>query len=83
MKFDPSLDLLETDVLSRIAAHRQAQKNLRALPVMLLICFTALAGGWLTGWASPHHKAPAPRSEAALLADDVSLAPSSLLASNH
>ncbi len=82
MKLDPSLDMLESDVLSRIASHRQAQQHLRALPVTLLICFTALAGGWLTGWAGPHHKAP-PRSEAALLADDVSLTPSSLLASNQ
>jgi len=83
MKLDPSLDMLESDVLARIASHRQAQKHLRALPVTLLICFTALASGWLTGWASPHHKAPPARSEAALLADDVGLAPSSLLASSQ
>ncbi len=62
MKLEPSLDLLESDVFSRIASHRQAQKHLRALPITLLICFTALASGWLTGWASPHHKAPAPRT---------------------
>jgi hypothetical protein len=83
MKLDPTLDMLEADVLSRIAAHRQAQKSLRSLPVALLICVMALASGWLTGWASPHHKAPASGSEAALLADDVGLAPSSLLASNQ
>jgi hypothetical protein len=83
MSLDPSLDMLESAVLSRIASHRHAQKHLRVLPVTLLICLTALASGWLTGWASPHRKLPPPRSEAALLADDVGLAPSSLLASSQ
>jgi hypothetical protein len=83
MKLNPSLDSLESDVLTRIASHRQAQESLRAVPVALLICFTALAGGWVTGWANPHYKARPAASEAALLADDVSLAPSSLLASNQ
>jgi hypothetical protein len=83
MKFDTSLDTLESDVMSRIVSHRQAQKSLRALPVALLVCFTALASGWLTGSARPHHRPPPSSSEAALLADDVDLAPSSLLASNQ
>ncbi len=83
MKLNCSLDSLESDVLSRIASHRQAQRSWRALPVALLICFTALASGWVTGWAGPRHKARPAASEAALLADDVSLAPSSLLASNQ
>ena len=83
MKFDPSLSRLESDVMSRIALHRQAQKSLHGLPIALLICFAALASGWLTGWERPHHKASPSGSEAALLADDVSLAPSSLLASNQ
>jgi hypothetical protein len=83
MRLDTSLDTLESDVMARIASHRHAQKSLRGLPVALLICFTALASGWLTGWARPHHKPPPSGSEAALLADDVSLAPSSLLASNQ
>lgn len=82
MKSQPSLDLLESDVLARINAHRQAQKSTRALPVAVLVCVTALAAGWLTG-KSEQRRAPAGSSESALLADDMKLAPSSLLANNQ
>jgi len=42
-----------------------------------------LASGVRTGIAQPHRQVAARGSEAALLADDVGLAPSSLLASNQ
>jgi hypothetical protein len=79
----PSLDGLESEVLSRIATHRQAQRPTGALPVALLLAFTALASGLVTGIAGPHRHSAARSSEAALLADEISLAPSSLLASNQ
>jgi hypothetical protein len=80
---DPSLDGLESDVLSRIAAHRRSQNSRSALPVALLVAFTALAGGLLTGISGPHRHGAGRGSEAALLADEVQLAPSTLLASNQ
>jgi hypothetical protein len=83
MNLDASLDTLESDVLLRIAAHRQTQKSLRALPVAAVVCCTALASGWLAGSGRPHHRVPRSSSEAALLAEDVGLAPSSLLVSNQ
>jgi hypothetical protein len=80
---NPSLDGLESDVLSRITAHRKAQKSIGALPVALLLAFTALASGLLTGISGPHRPVNSRGSEAALLAEEVTLAPSSLLASNQ
>jgi len=79
----PSLDGLESDVLLRIAAHRRSQNTRSALPVALLVAFTALASGLLTGISEPHRHGAGRGSEAALLADEVKLAPSSLLASNQ
>jgi hypothetical protein len=78
-----SLDALETHVLSRIAARRRAQQAAGMLPIALLVSITALASGLLTGISEPYRWATRQGSEAALLADDVSLAPSSLLASNQ
>jgi hypothetical protein len=83
VRADPSLDKLEADVLSRVAGHRASMKSRSALPVALLVAFTALAGGLLTGISEPHRHGAGRASEAALLADEVSLAPSSLLASNQ
>jgi hypothetical protein len=78
-----SLGGLETDVLEQIAAHRQAQRSAGTLPIALLVAITALATGLLTGISEPNQKPIGQGSEAALLADDVGLAPSSLLASNQ
>jgi hypothetical protein len=78
---DRSLDALESELLTRIAAHRVAQKTSAALSVALLMSFTALAGGVAIGITEPRHRIQG--SEAALLAEDVGLAPSSLLASNQ
>ena len=79
---DPSLARLEAAVLSRIAAHRDAVKATRALAVPILITMTALAGGLVTGIGQPHQNTTN-SSEAALLAEEATLAPSSLLASNQ
>jgi hypothetical protein len=83
VRADPSLDGLESDVLARIAGHRESMKSRSALPVALLVAFTALASGLLTGISEPHRHGTGRGSEAALLADEVRLAPSSLLASNQ
>jgi hypothetical protein len=85
MKAERRLDLLESDVMARIASHRQAQKSLRSLPVAALVCAIALAGGWLTGMEGSRQKSAAQPagSESALMADDMRLAPSSLLANNQ
>ncbi len=81
---DPhSLDGLESAVLTRIAAHRQRQKSTGALPVALLVSFTALASGLLTGIWAPDRNIPLHGSEAVLLAEDIALAPSWLLASHQ
>jgi hypothetical protein len=77
------LGALETEVLSRIATHRRAQQAAGTLPIALLVSITALASGLLTGISEPYRWTTGQGSEAALLADDVSLAPSSLLASNQ
>jgi hypothetical protein len=83
VRADPSLDGLEADVLSRIAGHRESMKARSAVPVALFVAFTALAGGLLTGISEPHRHGAGHGSEAALLADEVRLAPSTLLASNQ
>jgi hypothetical protein len=82
MKHSHTLDQLEGDVLARIALHRRSLTGPKVLPVALVICAAALIGGLLTGRAQSRH-VPPKGSEAALLAEDVSLAPSSLLASNR
>ena len=79
---DPSLARLEAAVLSRIAAHRDAVKAIRALAVPILITMTALASGLVTGIGQLHRRTTN-SSEAALLAEEATLAPSSLLASNQ
>jgi hypothetical protein len=80
---DRMLDKLESALLRRIAAHRAARNSTITLSVAALVALTALASGVRTGIAQPHRQVAARGSEAALLADDVGLAPSSLLASNQ
>jgi hypothetical protein len=80
---DPSLAKLEAAVLSRIAAHRDGVKAMRALTVPVLITVTALASGLATGIGDQLHRRTTNSSEAALLAEEATLAPSSLLASNQ
>jgi hypothetical protein len=75
---EPTLEALESAVLGRIAAHRASRNSAFTLSVALAVAITALACGVLTGIGKSNH----PGSEAALLDDDVGLAPSSLLASN-
>lgn len=81
-KSDRMLDTLESAVLRRIARHRVTSRSTAAFSIAALLGLTALAGGVLTGRMAPHPTAAGPGSESALLADDVGLAPSSLLASN-
>lgn len=81
-KFEPPLGDLENQVLDRIAAFRRSHAaGARGAP--LLAAAIALASGLLTGFLHSHAPHGAHGSEAALLADEVTLAPSSLLASNQ
>jgi hypothetical protein len=79
---DQVLGGLESAVLARIVAHRAARRSTIAFSIAALVAITALAGGVLTGISAPHRSSSDPGSEATLLAEDVGLAPSSLLASN-
>jgi hypothetical protein len=83
MKTAAPLDRVEIDVLARIRRHREERRSLRPVQVALAVCTLALLSGWFTGHAQLHKRAIPTGSEAAVLADDVSLAPSSLLASNQ
>ncbi len=83
MKTTVPLDRLEIDVLARIRRHREERGALRPLRLAFLVCTVALLSGWLTGHARSQGGAISAGSEATVLADDVSLAPSSLLASNR
>jgi hypothetical protein len=79
---DRKLDTLESAVLQRIARHRITHRSAVAFSLSALLGLGALAGGVLTGMMAPHPATAGSGSESALLADDVGLAPSSLLASN-
>jgi hypothetical protein len=79
---DRMLGALESAVLARIIAHRASRNFILSLSTALMVALTALAGGVMTGIAEPHRSIADQGSEAALLADDVDLAPSFLLASN-
>lgn len=77
-----SLDRLEQDVLGRIANHRQRSANRGAVPLGAVVTACALIVGLGVGIASAQHaheRSPIP-SEAVVLGDDASLAPSTLLA---
>jgi hypothetical protein len=83
MSSAPLLDQLEPDVLQRIAEHRRSHQSMHAVPLALLLAVAALGGGLakgMTGTRPPIHH---PGCEAALLADEIRLAPSSLLASRQ
>jgi hypothetical protein len=77
----PSLDCLESDVLIRIARHRQAQNTAGTLPVSIFVTFAALTVGMIIGWAQQSQRNVEPQgSEAIVLADEARLEPSVLLA---
>ena len=79
----PSLDQLEPDVLRRIAEHRHARQSASPFVLALVLTAAALGGGLAKGMAGTRQPPAHPGCEAALLADEISLAPSSLLASRQ
>jgi hypothetical protein len=76
------LEQLEATVLQRIADYRQKQRTSGSLPLDVSVAVLALAAGVMIGHWVPRHESAARGSEAVVLADDVRLAPSTLLASN-
>jgi hypothetical protein len=83
MNSNDRLDRLEADVLKRIDAHRRMRSARFSLLLGTLLAVTALGSGLWTGVSELQRRTTRPGSEAALLDDDLSLAPSSLLASNQ
>ena len=82
MRLDPELVWLEADVIARIAEQRRAaRRGGGVFGVAVLACLISLLGGLCTGMAGSWNSARAPGSEA-IVVEDLSLAPSSLLASN-
>jgi len=81
MSIDPSLPSLESDVLARIRAHRQHARTDATLPLGAVVTACALIVGLGVGVASAEHHQSIGASEAVVLGEDASLAPSSLLAS--
>jgi ABC-type dipeptide/oligopeptide/nickel transport system permease subunit len=79
MKADFSLAQLEADVFARMAAHRRMQSGRRSLSIGVLMVACALVAGLGAGLFHARG-ARAPGSESVVLADDASLAPSTLLA---
>jgi hypothetical protein len=77
---DRRLEQLEADVLRRIAAFRQTGSSAGVYPVGALVTVCALLAGLAIG-VRHAHQTVVTGSEAAVLADDASLAPSTLLAS--
>jgi hypothetical protein len=80
MSIDPSLPSLESDVLARIRAHREHSHTRGALPLGVVVTACALIVGLGVGVASAEHRQSIGASEAVVLGEDASLAPSSLLA---
>jgi hypothetical protein len=76
------LEHLEQDVLQRISAHRKRRAERAAVPAGALVTACALIAGLGVGVASAHRYQTVVPSEAVVLGDDASLAPSTLLASN-
>ena len=81
MNTDSSLERLENDVLARIVAHRQMQSGRHSLPVGVLVVVCALAAGLGAGIFHSQRLPYGGGSESVVLAEDASLAPSTLLAS--
>lgn len=81
MSIDPSLPLLENDVLARIHRHRERARSPAALPLGVVVTACALIVGLGVGVASAEHHQSIGASETVVLGEDASLAPSSLLAS--
>jgi hypothetical protein len=77
---DRRLEQLEEDVLRRIAGYRRTGSSNGVYPVGAIVTVCALLAGLAIG-VRLADRAPASGSEAAVLADDASLAPSALLAS--
>jgi hypothetical protein len=80
MSIDHTLQSLESDVLSRIRAHREHASTRAALPLGVVVTACALIVGLGVGVASAEHRQSVGASEAVVLGEDASLAPSSLLA---
>ena len=80
MSIDHSLQSLEGEVLARIRAHREHANTRGALPLGVVVAACALFVGLGVGVASAEHHQNIGASEAVVLGDDASLAPSSLLA---
>ena len=76
-----SLDQLESEVLARMARHRESRSSAGTLPVGLALAVIALSVGMLIGRHESHPSAFSRGSESIVLADDARLAPSELLAS--
>ena len=77
-----SLDQLEGAVLARISAHRTRRRERESLPAGVVLTVCALVAGLSVGLVHGHHGSVVGRgSESVVLADDASLAPSSLLTS--
>jgi len=77
-ELDPRLERVEAEVLARIAAVRQADSSTGVYPVGAIVMVCALLAGLAIG-VRHAERTSAPGSEAAVLADDASLAPSALL----
>jgi hypothetical protein len=79
MTDDFSLERLEELVVSRIVAHRQNHDSRRDIPAGVILTVCALIAGLSAGVQRAHRYPSSPGSESAVLAEDASLAPSSLL----
>lgn len=76
------LDQLEATVLQRMLDYRQKQRTSGSLRLDVSVTLIALTVGLLIGHWAPRPGTATRGSEAVVLADDVRLAPSTLLASS-
>jgi hypothetical protein len=77
-----SLEQLEATVLQRMADYRRRQRASGSVRLDVSVTLIALAVGLVIGHWVPRHGTATRSSEAVVLADDVRLAPSTLLASS-
>jgi hypothetical protein len=77
-----SLESLETDVMARIGRHRTNQDR-GTLPAGTVLAVVALTVGIAIGFSQAQGVPGVRGSESIVLADDVRLAPSALLASTQ